>query len=339
MAELNAGPSRADKPNKEEVREMSLGHKASATISLVERRDALKTRTDLHRWVHDRLSLSPDVEQELFRAIDHVLAHYERAWQDSKDEALRAVASGSALRFNRMRDELSARDVTSTNVVRYFEQLVNDLTERTHRDDKTQLLNFRRFMEHVALSLTLERRAPWCALGVADITSFKHHNDTLGHAAGDRIIETVAQLLRREVRSSDRIAYQKQDLESASPLHARFGGDEFCFFLSNLAGASSARTVAERFWQAVAQHDWSAEDPRLGKIAVNVDIGLVCLRAGRVHERQIVASLAEELFARADKRLYAVKRGKGPYILSECVEVDDGRLVELDPSDNGDCAP
>jgi diguanylate cyclase (GGDEF)-like protein len=310
---------------------MLAGPKADAPGRVTEPPDTLETRTDLQRWVHDRLSLSHDVEQSLFRAIDQVFGHYERAWRDSKDEALRAIASGSATRFNRMRDELTARDVTSNNVVRYFEQLVNDLTERTHRDVKTQLLNFRKFMEHVALGLTVERRAPWCALGVADITSFKIHNDTLGHATGDRIIETVARILRSEVRSSDQIAYQKQDLEPASPLHARFGGDEFCFFLTDLDEAAVARTVAERFWQAVSQHDWSVEDPRLRKMAVNVDIGLVCLQVGLSTERQVMASLADELFARADQRLYAVKRGKGPYILCEYVRIEDGRLVELDP--------
>lgn len=311
---------------------MLAGPDADAPDCVTEPPDTLETRADLQRWVHDRLSLSHDAEQALFRAIDHVFGHYERAWRDSKDEALRAIAAGSATRFNRMRDELNARDVTSNNVVRYFEQLVNDLTERTHRDVKTQLLNFRRFMEHVALSLTIERRSPWCALGVADITSFKIHNDTLGHATGDRIIETVARILRSEVRSSDQIAYQKQDLEAeaTSPLHARFGGDEFCFFLTDLDEAAVARTVAERFWQAVAQHDWSVEDPRLRKMAVNVDIGLICLQVDRVTERHVIASLADELFARADRRLYAVKRGKGPYILCEYVRIEDGRLVELD---------
>lgn len=296
----------------------------------VEPARTLQTRGDLHRWIRDRLSLRADMEKELLGAIDQVLFHYERVWRESKDEALQAVASGFALKFSRLRDELNARDVTSQNVAQYFEHLVNELTERSHRDVKTQLLNFRRFMEHVGLSLATERRAPWCALGVADITSFKVHNDTLGHAAGDRIIETVARILRSEVRSSDRIAYHQQDFESTPPLHARFGGDEFCFFLSDLDDAAIAWSVADRFWQAVARHNWAADDPLLGKTSVNVDIGLVCLHLGPLGERHMSArAIADELFARADKRLYAVKRERGACISCERVRVDGGQLVEF----------
>lgn len=314
---------------------MFVEHKARQTESAVERRQALQTRANLQRWVRDRLSLPADTEEALFDAVDLVLIHYERVWRDSKDEALHAVAAGFAQRFNCMRDELNARDATFSNVARYFEQLVNDLTERTHRDVKTQLLTFHRFMEHVELCLAVERRGLWCAIGVADITSFKAHNDTLGHAAGDRIIERVAHLLRREVRSSDRFAYQQQDLQNTPPLHARFGGDEFCFFLSDLEEATIACSVAERFWQAVAQHDWSVEDSRLSKMAVNVDIGVVCLRLGPVSERHVSARLiADELFARADKRLYAVKRGNAPHISCECVQFDNGRLIEVDLTKN-----
>ena len=301
--------------------------------TVIEGSGGLRTRADLRRWIHDRLSLSANAEKELLEAFDQVLFHYEGVWRDSKDEALRAVASGFAMKFNRLREELDARDVRSHNVAQYFEHLVNDLTERTHRDAKTQLLNFRRFMEHVALSLAVERHAPWCALGVADITSFKAHNDTLGHAACDRIIETVARILRSEVRSSDRIAYQQSDVEIPAPLHARFGGDEFCFFLSDLEDAAIAWNVADRFWQAVARHDWSIDDSRLAKTAVNVDIGLVCLEVGTVSERHVSARvIADELFARADKRLYAVKRARGACISCERVRFDGGRLVDIEAS-------
>ena len=90
----------------------------------------------------------------------------------------------------------------------------------------------------------------------------------------------------------------------APPLHARFGGDEFCFFLSDFGDPVIAFTVAERFWQAVAHHDWSTDDRRLSTKSVNVDIGMVCLRLGALSGRQANArAIAEELFSRADTRL------------------------------------
>jgi diguanylate cyclase (GGDEF)-like protein len=290
----------------------------------------LQSRADLHDWIHRRLSLTADAEQALLGAIDHVLVHYERVWRESKDEAVRAVATGSAQLCTKMRDELIAQEATSRNVTLYFERLVSELTDRAHRDVKTQLLNFRHFMEHVALYLNAEHRGPWCALGVADITSFKSHNDTLGHAAGDRIIEAVARLLRSEVRSSDRIAHPQHEGGTTPPLHARFGGDEFCFFLSDLEHAATAETVAKRFWKAVAGYDWSSADSRLEKMAVNVDIGVACVHVGDRSKRHDGAQLlADELFARADKRLYAVKRGDGPRIECEWLRIEGDHLTEV----------
>jgi GGDEF domain-containing protein len=118
--------------------------------------------------------------------------------------------------------------------------------------------------------------------------------------------------------------------ETTPPLHARFGGDEFCFFLSDLEQATTAQTVASRFWKAVARYDWSTMDPRLGRRGVNVDIGVACLHLGAVTKRHDSAQeLADELFARADKRLYAVKRSKGPRILCEWLRIDGQRLLEV----------
>jgi diguanylate cyclase (GGDEF)-like protein len=309
---------------------MAPGSAARRALQTQDTEADLQTRADLYDWIHNRLSLPAEAEQALLGAIDHVLLHYERVWRESKDEAVRAVATGSAQLCTKMRDELNAQEATSRNVTLYFERLVNELTDRAHRDVKTQLLNFRHFMEHAALCLKAERRGPWCALGVADITAFKAHNDTLGHAAGDRIIEAVARLLRSEVRSSDHIAHPQHEAETTPPLHARFGGDEFCFFLSDLHQASTAQTVANRFWRAVACYDWAAADPRLDRGAVNVDIGVACLRlADLTKSHDDAQRLAEELFARADKRLYAVKRGEGSRISCEWLRVDGDHLTEV----------
>ena len=293
------------------------------------------TRATLHAWIRETLSLPPDAERLLVNAIDQVLLYYERVWRSSKDEALRAVATGFAQRFDRLREELSAREATSRNVARYFERVVADLTERTHRDAKTQLLHFRRFMEHVEIALSVHREGRWCALGVADITAFKALNDTLGHAAGDRVLERIADLLRREVRCSDLLGYQP-DAERPPALHARFGGDEFCFFLSDLDDAEVACTIGERFWYAVAEYNWATEDLPIATPKVTVDIGVTCLQLGRLGDRQLSArTIAGDLFARADGRLYEVKAGFASHISCEAVRVHEGRLLEIGPVFSG----
>jgi diguanylate cyclase (GGDEF)-like protein len=293
------------------------------------------TRSDLHQWVRDRLHLPATQEQSLLDAIDAVFLTHERLWQQSKQEAIQAVSTGFAERMNRMREELSARDATVSSIARYFEDLVADLTDRVHRDPKTRLMNFRRFIEQLEAFLALEQRGRWCAVGLVDITSFKWYNDTLGHALGDRIIDRVARLLREQIRSEDLIAQESADVRTEKELHARFGGDEFCFLIPDLDHYSDAWVIAERFREAVARYEWTGEDPRLVEKPVNVDVGVVCLLLGPVPERRALApSLAQDLLGRADKLMYEAKGERSMDIRSLRVRLEKGTLVELGPDEH-----
>src|SRR3982751_2936956 len=185
-----------------------------------------QTRSELQTWVRERLQLSPAAEQTLLNAIDAVFTRHERLWQESKHEAIQALSAGFADQMARVKTELTAKDATVSSISRYFEALVADLTDKSHRDPKTKLMNFGRFTEQLESFLALEQRGRWCAVGLVDITGFKWYNDALGHAVGDRIIERVAQLLREQVRSDDLLAQERGS--RAEDLHARFGGDEFC---------------------------------------------------------------------------------------------------------------
>jgi diguanylate cyclase (GGDEF)-like protein len=292
-----------------------------------------ETRSELHRWVRERLSLSSSEEQALLDAIDSVFMHHERLWQQSKQEALQAIAAGFAERLNRMRQELTARDATVSSISRYFEDLVADLTDRIHRDPKTRLMNFRRFIEQLETFLALEQRGHWCAVGLVDITSFKWYNDTFGHALGDKIIDRVARLLREQIRSDDLIAKESPELRSTHELHARFGGDEFCFLIPDLVQFTAGWVIAERFREAVERCDWSAVDPRLAEKPVSVDVGVVCLSLGPVNERRPFArQLANDLLARADKLMYEAKARHGAgHNSADCVRVVDGSLQPIEP--------
>src|SRR5207244_11751219 len=101
----------------------------------------------------------------------------------------------------REQTERSSKDATVSSISRYFEALVADLTDKSHRDPKTKLMNFGRFTDQLESFLALEQRVRWCAVGLVDITAFKWYNDALGHAVGDRIIERVAHRLREPARS------------------------------------------------------------------------------------------------------------------------------------------
>jgi len=291
---------------------------------------APETRSELQEWVRERMHLPAGHEHALLDAIDSVFLQHERLWQQSKQEALQAVSAGFTDRLNKMREELSARDATVSSIAKYFEDLVADLTDRVHRDPKTRLMNFRRFIEQLEAFLALEQRGRWCAVGLVDITSFKWYNDTLGHAVGDKIIDRVARLLREQVRGDDLIAKESPDQRSSQELHARFGGDEFCFLIPDLDHFSAASVIAERFREAVERYDWISEDPRLADKPVNVDVGVVCLRLGPVAERRHLArQLSHELLASADKLMYEAKGERASHVHPVRVQIVNGQLVEL----------
>ena len=291
------------------------------------------TRSELHKWVRDRMHLPVGHEQALLDAIDGVFMQHEQLWQQSKQEAIRAVSAGFTDRLNHLREELSARDATVSSIARYFEDLVADLTDRVHRDPKTRLMNFRRFIEQVEAFLALEQRGHWCAIGLVDINSFKWYNDTLGHTVGDKIIDRVARLLREQVRSDDLIAQEAADLRTNHDLHARFGGDEFCFLIPDLDDCNAALVIAERFREAVERYDWTVEDSRLAEKLVRVDVGIVCLTLGAVSERRPIAhELAQELLERADKLMYEAKSGPTAQISRLNVRIEGGTLVDAVPN-------
>jgi PleD family two-component response regulator len=283
----------------------------------------------LQVWVHEHLRLTADTEASLLAAIDAVFTRHERLWQESKHEAIQALSAGFADKMARVTHELQAKDATVHSISRYFEQLVADLTDKSNRDPKTKLMNFRRFTEQLESFLALEQRGRWCAVGLVDITGFKWYNDALGHAVGDRIIERVAHLLREQVRSDDLIA-QERPGHHTQDLHARFGGDEFCFLIPDLAEYQQAYAIAERFREAVERFDWTTEDRRLAVQPIRVDVGVVCLWLGKVSERRFVARrLAGGLIQRADKLMYEAKGQRASHIYLVRVRVENGELIEI----------
>jgi len=283
---------------------------------------------ELRAWVQESLDLDSTRAAELLGRVDNLVARTRALVEESKHDAIRALSEGFAAKMETLQRQLSEKDITVSNIARYFEDVVADLTEKSHRDPKTKLLNFDWFMERVESYLAVEQRVRWCGVGVVDITSFKWYNDTLGHAVGDRIIEGVARILSDQIRSQDFLAVERGT--EARDLHARFGGDEFCFLIPDLPGCSQAVEIAGRFKSAVEKHDWTREDRRLTERPVQVDVGVVCLRLGAVQERRGVArKLAAELIHRADALMYDAKGRKSAHVHCTAVGVSNGQLIDI----------
>ncbi|HTI39708.1 MAG TPA: GGDEF domain-containing protein [Vicinamibacterales bacterium] len=302
--------------------------------------DPPHTTAELRDWILAELPLSPDQAHQLLTLIDLVVGRQRQLVEESKHEAMRALSEGFAAKMERLQRQLTEKDVTVSNIARYFEDVVAELTEKSHRDPKTKLLNFDWFMERLESFLAVEQRVRWCGVGVVDITSFKWYNDTLGHAIGDRIIERVAHVLADQIRSEDFLAMERG--AEARDLHARFGGDEFCFLIPDLPGCAEALEIAQRFKTAVEAHDWTQDEGRLAAKPVQVDVGVVCLRLGPVIERRGVArKLSAELIQRADKLMYEAKGSQSPHVHSAAVRVVHGNLADIPNQDAlfRDCGP
>lgn len=286
-----------------------------------------RTTAELRDWIQEQLGLDSGRATELFERVDAVMARQRQLVEESKHDAIRALSEGFAAKMERLQRQLTEKDVTVSNIARYFEDVVAELTDKSHRDPKTKLLNFDWFMERVESFLAVEQRVRWCGVGVVDINSFKWYNDNLGHAVGDKIIEGVARILADQIRSQDFLAMERGE---GRDLHARFGGDEFCFLIPDLPGCGEAVDIAGRFKRAVESHDWSKEERKLISRPVNVDVGVVCLRLGPVSERRGVArKLAAELIQRADKLMYDAKGRKSEHVHCTGVAVAEGRLVDI----------
>jgi len=121
--------------------------------------------------------------------------------------------------------------------------IARDVTERTRmeevikhqaqHDTLTDLPNRKLFMDFMALELAQARRnRRSLAVLFMDLDHFKQINDTLGHAAGDQLLQAVAQRLKRCVRESDTVA--------------RIGGDEFNVLMPDLVQSDDVGKVVAK---------------------------------------------------------------------------------------------
>jgi diguanylate cyclase (GGDEF)-like protein len=153
-------------------------------------------------------------------------------------------------------------------------------------DSLTEVLSRRRFKEELArqLAKALRYDSP-AALLFVDLDDFKAINDRLGHAAGDRILASVARLLRGRLRESD--------------VMGRLGGDEFAVLLPRADG-SQASAVADQLVKEIGAH---ATDVDGRRVVTGASIGIALIPDH--------GTTPEELLAHADTAMFVAKAAGG----------------------------
>ena len=229
-----------------------------------------------------------------------------------------------------------------------YEQLRVEIAERRHAERRIEFLAFHDPLtelpnrvlarDRVERAIAAARRdGQGVALLFVDIDHFKTVNDSLGHAAGDQLLQAVARRLGSALRSTDTIA--------------RLGGDEFLVVVGEMDGPASARPVLDKLMTALARPValGGEEIPVTGSIGVaqfpedGADFDLLLQKADtalyrakdagrnayRFYDERMNAEVTERLRLRNGLRL-ALDRGEFLLHYQPQLDLASGRVVGVE---------
>ena len=163
-----------------------------------------------------------------------------------------------------------------------------------NRDSLTGLLTHVALKEHLAAELARSRRTKNpLSFAMLDIDGFKQVNDRHGHLLGDRVLATLADLLRQRTRSSDAVG--------------RYGGEEFGIVLPDCESQDGV-TLIEKLREGFAGIRFRSAD---GELRVELSAGVATAVPG---------CSIDDLIERADRALYTAKSKGGNRVLAAGVE-------------------
>jgi diguanylate cyclase (GGDEF)-like protein/PAS domain S-box-containing protein len=235
-------------------------------------------------WEHrvhpdDLLRVKTELDAHLQRKTPYYVSEYRMRCRDGNYRWVLARGqavwdeNGKALRMAGSHTDITDR-----------KKAEEQLTHEAAYDPLTQLSNRRRLLEQVAHSYhAAKSKGQSLCICLCDIDKFKQVNDDCGHAVGDRVLSTFAQILREALRSTD--------------IAGRLGGDEFCVILPG-ARAHEAENTMERVRSRLETILFAQRDGR--PFHVSATFG--------VTEMSATHSSDAELMDAADQALYEGKR-------------------------------
>lgn len=177
------------------------------------------------------------------------------------------------------RDELSHAFQLFNRLLEFTDRLIREKETLASMDALTGVMNRRAFLKYAQREITRATRyGHHLSLVFLDIDHFKHVNDTYGHSAGDEVIKTFVDTVRKRIRDTDLIS--------------RWGGEEF-IVMAPETGIEGVRNFAESVREWVA----AAEFPGVGHLTCS--LGVAQWNPGETFE---------VLCSRADVALYEAKK-------------------------------
>lgn len=177
------------------------------------------------------------------------------------------------------------------------------LRKLANYDSLTGLLNKHNF--NILLKQEFERvnrEHETSALLFIDLDQFKYINDTLGHAAGDRLLTQIADMLKHRMREDDVIA--------------RFGGDEFTVIARSVS-ETDAESIADSLVQSMQEFVFVEGNQSLN---IYCSIGVVMINSKEFS--------VEEIFSQADIACFQAKsKGRNRYHMFDAREREEIRKV------------
>jgi len=179
--------------------------------------------------------------------------------------------------------ELTNQSATTIERANVYSEILKNAT----MDALTGLNNRRQFEVRLGEEFAIANRqnTPLCAIMI-DIDFFKKFNDTYGHATGDNVLRTTANVIKEQLREYD--------------IPSRYGGEEFCILLPQ-TNIDEAKIVAERLRAAVENQKIeikSEKNKQIKNISVTISVGLAQLD---------IKDMADDLYMKADRALYKAK--------------------------------
>jgi len=215
--------------------------------------------------------------------------------------------------FNQMADALEQQTHGLEKQVRQrtrelerANRLLQDANERLQHlavtDGLTGLYNFRYLRQAIEMELhRASRQKSSLSVLMMDVDHFKQFNDRYGHPAGDRVLQRIAEILRKRLRVTD--------------IPCRYGGEEFAVILPD-TDPPAAVQVAQEIRLRVEQEPF-LEGVGESQGRLTISIGVACFPAH--------AETPEALLKAADQALYQAKdSGRNRVVLSSLTEESSG---------------